>query len=67
MAKLDAHTVIPSVLAGAKAVPKSSSLKNGVAVIDLGRPPPVWRYLKKGDLQYVGVAHLLVVPILRTT
>lgn len=55
MAKVDAHTIIPSVLAGAKAVLKEQQLENGVAVIDLGATTTGVAVFEEGDLQYVGV------------
>lgn len=55
MAKVDAHTIIPSVLAGAKAVLKEQQLENGVAVIDLGASTTGIAIFEEGDLQYVGV------------
>lgn len=55
MAKLDAHTIVPSVLAGAKAVLKEQQLENGVAVIDLGASTTGVAVFEEGDLQYVGV------------
>ncbi|MES2876384.1 MAG: cell division protein FtsA [Patescibacteria group bacterium] len=55
MAKVDAHTIIPSVLAGAKSVLKEQQLENGVAVIDLGASTTGIAVFEEGDLQYVGV------------
>jgi len=55
MAKVDAHTIVPSVLAGAKAVLKEQQLENGVAVIDLGATTTGVAVFEEGDLQYVGV------------
>lgn len=55
MAKVDAHTIIPSVLAGAKAVLKEQQLENGVAVIDIGATTTGVAVFEEGDLQYVGV------------
>ncbi len=55
MAKVDAHTIVPSVLAGAKAVLKEQQLENGVAVIDLGASTTGVAIFEEGDLQYVGV------------
>jgi cell division protein FtsA len=55
MAKVDAHTIVPSVLAGAKAVLKEQQLENGVAVIDLGASTTGVAVFEEGDLQYVGV------------
>ncbi len=55
MAKVDAHTIVPSVLAGAKAVLKEQQLENGVAVIDMGASTTGIAIFEEGDLQYVGV------------
>lgn len=55
MAKVDPHTIMPSVLAGAKAVVKESQLENGVAVVDLGGSTTSVAVFEEGDLQYVGV------------
>lgn len=55
MAKVDAHTIVPSVLAGAKAVLKEQQLENGVAVIDIGASTTSVAVFEEGDLQYVGV------------
>lgn len=55
MAKVDAHTIVPAVLAGAKAVLKEQQLENGVAVIDLGASTTGVAVFEEGDLQYVGV------------
>lgn len=55
MAKVDAHTIVPGVLAGAKAVLKEQQLENGVAVIDLGASTTGVAVFEEGDLQYVGI------------
>lgn len=55
MAKLDAHTIVPSVLAGAKAVLKEQQLESGVAVVDIGATTTGVAVYEEGDLQYVGV------------
>ena len=55
MAKVAAHTIVPSVLAGAKAVLKEQQLENGVAVIDLGSSTTGVAVFEEGDLQYVSV------------
>jgi cell division protein FtsA len=55
MAKVDAHTIVPSVLAGAKAVLKEQQIENGVAVIDMGASTTGVAVFEEGDLQYVGV------------
>ncbi len=58
MAKVDAHTIVPSVLSGAKAVLKEQQLENGVAVIDLGASTTGVAVFEEGDLQYVGIVPL---------
>jgi cell division protein FtsA len=55
MAKVDAHTIVPSVLAGARAVLKEQQIENGVAVIDMGAATTGVAVFEEGDLQYVGV------------
>jgi cell division protein FtsA len=55
MAKVDAHTIVPSVLAAAKAVLKEQQIENGVAVIDMGAATTSVAVFEEGDLQYVGV------------
>lgn len=55
MAKVEARTIVPSVLAGSKAVLKEQQLENGVAVIDLGASTTGVAVFEEGDLQYVGV------------
>lgn len=55
MAKVDAHTIVPSVLAAAKAVLKEQQIENGVAVIDMGASTTSVAVFEDGDLQYVGV------------
>lgn len=55
MAKVDSHTIVPSVLAGAKAVVKESQLENGVAVVDFGGSTTSVAVFEEGDLQYIGV------------
>jgi len=55
MAKVDAHTVVPSVLASAKAVLGESQIENGVAVIDMGGATTSVAVFEEGDLQHVGV------------
>ena len=58
MAKVHAHTVVPSVLAAAKAVVNESQLENGVAVVDMGGATTGVAVFEEGDLQYVGVVPL---------
>ncbi len=55
MAKVDIHTIVPSVVAGARAVVNESQLENGVAVIDMGGATTSVAVFEEGDLQYVGV------------
>lgn len=55
MAKVDAHTIVPAVLASAKAVLKEQQLENGVAVVDMGGATTSVAVFEEGDLQYVGV------------
>lgn len=55
MAKVDAHAIIPSVLASAKSVLSEAQLENGVAVIDFGGATTSIAVFEEGDLQYVGV------------
>lgn len=58
MAKVDAHTIVPSVLAAAKAVLSESQRENGVAVIDMGAATTSVAVFEEGDLQYVGIVPL---------
>lgn len=55
MANVHAHTVVPSVLASARAVLKESQLENGVALVDLGGATTSVAVFEEGDLQYVGI------------
>lgn len=55
LAKVDAHTITPAVLAAAKAVLSESQLENGVAVIDLGGATTSVAVFEEGDLQHVGI------------
>lgn len=55
MAKVDAHTVVPSVLASARAVLTEQQIENGVAVLDMGGATTGVAVFEEGDLQYVGV------------
>ncbi|MDB5165364.1 MAG: cell division protein FtsA [Candidatus Saccharibacteria bacterium] len=55
LAKVDAHTITPSILAAAKAVLTESQLENGVAVIDLGGATTSVAVFEEGDLQHVGI------------
>lgn len=58
MAKVNAHTIVPSVLAAARAVVSESQLENGVAVVDMGGATTSVAVFEEGDLQYVGVVPL---------
>lgn len=55
MAKVDAHTILPSVLAAGKAVLKEQQIENGVAILDIGSSTTGVAVFEEGDLQYVGV------------
>ncbi len=55
MAKVDAHTIVPAVLASARAVLSEQQIENGVAVIDMGATTTSVAVFEEGDLQYVGV------------
>ncbi len=54
-AKVDAKSIVPSVIASAKAVLSESQMENGVAVIDMGGTTTGVAVYEEGDLQYVGV------------
>ncbi len=54
-AKVISHTVVPSVIAAARAVLGEQQLENGVAVIDLGGATTGVAVYEEGDLQYAGV------------
>ncbi len=55
MAKVDAHTLVPSVLASSRAVLNEQQIESGVAVVDLGGSTTGVAVFEEGDLQYVGV------------
>lgn len=55
MANVAANSIVPSVLAGARAVLNESQIENGVAVIDLGGSTTSIAVYEEGDLQYVSV------------
>lgn len=55
MAKVDAHTIVPGVLASARAVLNEQQIENGVAVVDMGGATTGVAVFEEGDLQYVGV------------
>ncbi len=54
-AKLEVEQIVPSVVAGARAVLDDKQKENGVAVIDLGAATTGVAIYEEGDLQYVGV------------
>ena len=55
MAKVDAHTITPSVLAAARAVLNEQQMENGVAVVELGGATTGVAIFEEGDLQHVGI------------
>lgn len=55
MAKVDAHAIIPAVLASARAVLSEQQIENGVAVIDFGGATTSVAVFEEGDLQFVSV------------
>ena len=55
MAKVAMTSVVPSVLASARAVLTESQLENGVAVIDIGGATTGVAVFEEGDLQHVAV------------
>jgi cell division protein FtsA len=58
MAKVQPHTITPSVLGASRAVLSEQQIENGVAVIDLGGATTSIAVFEEGDLQYV-----VVVPL----
>ena len=54
-ADVQAERLIPSVVAGARAVLTDRQRENGVAVIDMGAATTSVAVYEEGDLQYVGV------------
>lgn len=58
MAKVDAHAILPAVLASARAVLSEHQRENGVAVIDMGGATTSLAIFEEGDLQYVAVVPL---------
>ena len=54
-AKLGVERIVPSVVAGAKAVLNERQKENGVAVVDMGAATTGVAIYEEGDLQYVGV------------
>ena len=55
LANVGAQNIVPSVLAGARAVLTESQLENGVAVLDIGGATTGVAVFEEGDLQYVSV------------
>jgi cell division protein FtsA len=55
MAKVDARTITPAVLAAARAVLSEQQIENGVAVVDIGGTTTSVAVFEEGDLQYVAV------------
>lgn len=55
MATVTPNSVIPSVMAAAKAVLSESQIENGVAVVDIGGATTSVAVFEEGDLQYVSV------------
>ncbi|OYX42565.1 cell division protein FtsA [Candidatus Saccharibacteria bacterium 32-49-12] len=53
--KVEAKSVVPSVIAAARAVINESQRENGVAVIDFGGTTTGVAVYEEGDLQYAGV------------
>ncbi len=54
-AQVQAHSIVPTSVAAAKAVLSEQQLENGVAVIDMGGATTSIAVYEEGDLQYVGV------------
>jgi cell division protein FtsA len=55
MAKVNARTITPAVLAAARAVLSEQQIENGVAVVDIGGATTSVAVFEEGDLQYVAV------------
>lgn len=55
MATVVPRSLVPAVLASARAVATESQLESGVAVIDMGGATTSVAVFEEGDLQYVGV------------
>jgi cell division protein FtsA len=55
MATVTPNSVVPSVMAAAKAVLTESQIENGVAVVDIGGSTTSVAVFEEGDLQYVSV------------
>ncbi len=54
-AQVQAHGIVPTAMAAARAVLSESQLENGVAVIDMGGATTSIAVYEEGDLQFVGV------------
>ena len=55
LAKVEAESLVPSVVAAARAVLTERQMENGVGVIDMGAATTGVAVYDEGDLQYVGV------------
>ncbi len=55
MATVTPNSVVPSVMASAKAVLTENQIENGVAVVDMGGATTSIAVFEEGDLQYVSV------------
>lgn len=55
MATVSPNSVVPAVLASAKAVLNERQIESGVAVIDMGGSTTSVAVFEEGDLQYIGV------------
>jgi cell division protein FtsA len=55
MATVSANSVVPAVLASAKAVLNERQIESGVAVIDMGGSTTSVAVFEEGDLQYIGI------------
>lgn len=58
LAKVEAVSVVPSVLAAAQAVLTESQRENGVAILDIGGSTTGVAIFEEGDLQYLSVVQL---------
>lgn len=58
LAKVEAMSVVPSVLAAAQAVLTESQRENGVAILDIGGSTTGVAVFEEGDLQYLSVIQL---------
>lgn len=55
LAQVQAHGIVPTAMAAARAVLSESQLENGAAVIDMGGTTTSVAVYEEGDLQFVGV------------